>query len=170
MVSRKAAETAVKTPFYACVGLGELALNRASALPAEARAAVKSLPEEARSRVKSLQQVLSPTSVRTVADIYADQAGHALTHFAKRGEQVVARVRRAPETAATEAKADSAFDRAEASEPEAEPKAAATAAKPEASEPEAEPQATAAETESTATARKTARAATARKSTSRKKA
>lgn len=152
MVSRKAAETAVKTPFYACVGLGELALNRASALPAEARAAVKSLPEEARSRVKSLQQVLSPTSVRTVADIYADQAGHALTHFAKRGEQVVARVRRAPETAATEAKADSAFDRAEASEPEAEPKA------------------TAAETESTATARKTARAATARKSTSRKKA
>lgn len=152
MVSRKAAETAVKTPFYACVGLGELALNRASALPAEARAAVKSLPEEARSRVKSLQQVLSPTSVRTVTDIYADQAGHALTHFAKRGEQVVARVRRAPETAATEAKAGSAFDRAEASEPEAEPKA------------------TAAETESTATARKTARAATARKSTSRKKA
>ncbi|HVX46509.1 MAG TPA: hypothetical protein VHC49_21625 [Mycobacteriales bacterium] len=143
---RKAAETAVKTPFYACIGLGDLALSRATSIPGEARAIAKSLPDEARSRVKNLQQVLSPTAVRTVADIYADQAGHALTHFAKRGEQVVARVRRAPEARAAEAKVESAFDRVDDVTDEVTEQIAETEAK------------------ATTAARKSARSATARKS------
>jgi len=150
--SRKTAETVVKKPFYAWVGLGDLALSRASSIPAEARAVVKSLPDEARSRVKNLQQVLSPTAVRGAADIYTDQAGHALTHFAKRGEQVVARVRRSPEVRTAEAKVESAFDRAD----EVTEQATETVAKTEA--------------KASTAARKSARKATARKSAPRKKA
>lgn len=84
MVSRQAAEAALTKPLYAGVGLGELAL---SALPATA----KSLSQQARTRLRTLHEVLSPAALRSAADVYADQAGHAYEHFARRGRELLAR-------------------------------------------------------------------------------
>ena len=74
---RKAGETVVSEamkPFYAWVGIGELALTQVASLPARA-------------------QLLSPATIKAVVSTYGDQARASYDQLASRGEGAVARVR-----------------------------------------------------------------------------
>lgn len=80
-----------KKPLYAWIGLGDFARKRVAALPQRA-------------------QLLTPNGVKAAAQAAGEQARSEYDRFARRGEQVVARTRRRPQTRRAEAKFEQALD------------------------------------------------------------
>ncbi len=105
-----------KKPLFAFVGVADLAIEQAKEVPADVTAEARKVQELLASTSKQVPVAVKalPGNVKSQLDSAGDRAVRTYGRLARRGERLVARIRRQPATQAAVAEGKDALRKAEA--------------------------------------------------------